>query len=327
MKPREIGGYFELELPVHIGFLHDDGVLLNSGRCALEYVLLALGDVKRVYVPYYTCDVVMEPIEKLAVPYTFYHINQNLEIKDLPKLENDELLIYTNYFGIKDEYVKRLAGQYGNQLIVDNAQAWFSEPIKGVSTFYSPRKYVGIPDGGVAYCPKTLNVLKFEQDYSYDRCLHLLKRIDLGATSGYSDFRENSGKMVRQPVRRMSKLTMTLLSNIDFEEIKKKRIENFKHLHESLKRFNQYDIPDLTSFECPMVYPFYTNDIGLRLRLIENSVFVATYWPNVRDWCTSEEEEHKLTELLLPLPIDQRYDANDMDLIIKLIYENCNNWR
>ena len=63
-----IGGYFELELPDSGGFLHNDGVLLNSGRNALEYVLRALGEVKGLFIPYYTCDVVMEPVEKLGLP-------------------------------------------------------------------------------------------------------------------------------------------------------------------------------------------------------------------------------------------------------------------
>ena len=148
-----IGGYFELELPDHGGFLHDNGVLLNSGRNALEYVLMALGDVKHLYIPYYTCDVVLEPIGKLCIPYSYYHINQKLEIESLPSLQSGDYLIYTNYFGIKDEYVKVLAGYYGTSLIVDNAQAWFATPIAGVSTIYSPRKFVGLPDGGIEAQP------------------------------------------------------------------------------------------------------------------------------------------------------------------------------
>ena len=102
MQP--IGGYFELELTNRGGFLHDDGVLLNSGRNALEYIFRALGDVRHIYVSYYTCDVVLEPIAKLNIPYNFYHINQSFELDVLPALNAGEYLIYTNYFGIKDEY-------------------------------------------------------------------------------------------------------------------------------------------------------------------------------------------------------------------------------
>jgi hypothetical protein len=39
---KEIGGYFNLELNSHGGFLHDDGILLNSCRNALELVFISM---------------------------------------------------------------------------------------------------------------------------------------------------------------------------------------------------------------------------------------------------------------------------------------------
>ena len=83
IKP--IGGYFEWEFPANTGlFPHSDGVLLNSGRHSLEYILKSLGEIRRIWIPYYTCDVVLQPIERLGIPYTFYHINRDLKLaKDL----------------------------------------------------------------------------------------------------------------------------------------------------------------------------------------------------------------------------------------------------
>ena len=319
MTPVGIGGYFELELPDRGGFIHDDGVLLNSGRNALEYVLMALGDVKHLYVPYYTCNVVLEPIEKMDIPYSFYHINQKLEIEGLPSLQKGDYVIYTNYFGVKDEYVKILASHYGLHLIVDNAQAWFAEPIIGVNTIYSPRKFVGLPDGGVAYCTKHLDENDFVQDVSFERCSHLLKRIDMGASKGYSDFKENSHKLRNQPIRRMSKLTMAMLASIDFETIKRKRTDNFKQLHEALKGSNGFEVPEMSSFECPMVYPYLSKDTLLRQRLIDNKIFVATYWPNVKKWAKKGEIEYELVEKLIPIPIDQRCGVKEMDIVKNLV--------
>ena len=314
----EIGGYFELELPKRGGFLHDDGVLLNSGRNALEYVLRSMPDVRHLWIPYYTCDSILEPITKLGIPYTFYHINERLELKDGLALQDGDYLLYTNYFGIKDSYVKQLAMQYGSQLIVDNAQAWFAEPIEGVCTTYSPRKYVGIPDGGIAYCPKGLDVNQFEQDRSFDRCSHLLKRIDVGAEEGYADFKANDQTLCNQPIRKMSKLTKALLSSIDFEEVKRKRIANFRYLHEALKCTNKYDVPEMTSFACPMVYPYLTDDISLRQKLIDNKLFVATYWPNVMEWAKDGMLERELMERLLPIPCDQRFGEEKIQRILNI---------
>lgn len=319
MRIGGIGGYFELELPKCGGFFHDDGALLNSGRNALEYVFLALGDVKHLYVPYYTCDVVLEPVEKLGIPFTFYPINLNLEIEEKPSLQNGEYLIYTNYFGIKDEYVKKLADRYGSRLIVDNAQAWFAAPVNGVSSIYSPRKYVGVPDGGVAYCPKSICENMFAQDFSFERCSHLLKRLELDPLEGYADFKANSKQLVSQPVKRMSGLTRKLLASIDFEVVKNRRRTNFEYLHELLKNTNHFEMPSMDLFACPMVYPYLTDDKAMRKRLIENKVFVATYWPNVKVWTNEEMLENELTECLLPIPIDQRYAEEEMESIFEII--------
>lgn len=319
MTTEGIGGYFELELPYRGGFLHDDGVLLNSGRNALEYVMLALGDVKNVFIPYYTCDVVLEPIKRLGIRYSFYSINKALEIEPLPSLQSGDYLIYTNYFGIKDEYVKVLADYYGTSLIVDNAQAWFAEPIAGVSTIYSPRKFVGLPDGGIAYCTKHIDESSFVQDVSCERCTHLLKRIDLCPSEGYADFRENSKQLIGQPIKWMSSLTRRLLSSIDFEVVKNRRRDNFECLHKCLSKQNLFEMPSMDMFECPMVYPYLTEDASLRQKLIEDKVFVATYWPNVKDWTTSEMIESAMVEQLIPIPCDQRYCEKEMLRIVSLI--------
>lgn len=314
-----IGGYFELELPKRRDFPHNDGVLLNSGRNALECVLLALGNVRHVWVPYYTCDVVLEPMNKHKIPYSFYSINQNLEIDQLPSLQSGEYLLYTNYYGIKDKYVKKLASHFNSQLIVDNAQAWFAEPIEGVNTVYSPRKYVGLPDGGVAYCIKHIDEIKFEQDFSNERCSHLLKRIDVGASESYSDFKLNSKRLDGQPIKRMSRLTQRILSSIDFGVVKSVRNRNFEFLHGHLGKTNLFKVPLKSSFTCPMVYPYLTDDRGLRQKLIDNKVFVATYWPNVSDWASEDMLERRLTEMLIPIPCDQRYGIEEMKAIINLV--------
>lgn len=316
-----IGGYFELELVRKNGFIHDNGVLLNSGRNALEYVLKSLPQVHRLWIPYFTCEVVLSPLNKLGVDYSYYHIDNSLEIKDNIALKQGDYILYTNYFGIKDEYLISLVDKYSDRLIVDNAQAWYSEPINGVNTVYSPRKFVGIPDGGVAYCNTKEVSFVNEQDLSYDRFSHLIKRVDLGPTEAYMDFKENGNKLLNLPIRQMSKLTRFILSSIDFDAIKRRRIDNFCFLHEKLNKYNEFIIPVISSFACPMVYPFFTENRSLKKKLIDNKIFVATYWPNVLEWCKPEDWEYKFTNNTCFLPIDQRYGEKEMERIIDIINE------
>lgn len=314
---RELGGYFELELEKRDGFIHDNGLLVNTGRNALELILRNLPSDSKVYVPKYTCDVVLEPFAKLGIPYIFYSINKSLEIESDLKLGANEYLLYTNYFGVKDSYVRELWERYSDKVIVDNAQALYALPTK--MCFYSPRKFVGIPDGGIAYFNNQISLEGYEQDFSYDRCFHLLKRLDIDAGAGYSDFKTTATMLRNQPIKRMSRLTKALLGSIDFAKIRTIRLENFLLLHSVLKDYNKLVINDLNELSCPMVYPFMTDDVTLRQRLIDNKIFVATYWPNIYDWCDEGDVEYALCQNILPLPIDQRYNKEDINRIISLI--------
>ena len=68
-----------------------------------------------------------------------------------------------------------------------------------------------------------------------------------------------------------------------------------------------------------MVYPYWTDDASLRQKLIENKVFVATYWPNVKEWTKNGMLEYDLAEKLIPLPVDQRYDIKEMEIMKNIV--------
>ena len=312
-----IGGYFSLELPLREEY-HKDAIKLNTGRNCLEYILRAR-KYKKVYIPYYTCEAVMEPINKLGIPYEFYHIDIHFEIRDRFTLKDEEALLYTNYFGLKQRYVVQLAEKTGNRLIVDNTQAFYAKPIAGIDTFYTCRKFFGVADGAYLYTDKLLDE-EFELDESYDRMAHLLKRIDLSAEQGFADFRKVDDVLNKQSIRRMSKLTQRIMQSIDYETAAKKRRENYQMLHEVFGEENKLQL-SLDEDAIPMVYPFLAPIKGLREKLIENKVFVARYWPNVLEWTTKDDIEYLLAYQMQPLPIDQRYGEEDMNRIIHIIEE------
>lgn len=316
---KEIGGYFELELPEPDLSKVPSGRLVNSGRHALEYIIRSSTDkIKCIWLPHYSCDVVLEPLVRCGVDFKYYHVNYSLEIADDISLSDGEYIIVNNYFGIKDEYMSTVSAKYGDRLIIDNAQAFYCPLIGGTYSIYSPRKFFGLPDGGIAS-----GVTGFKEDLhagdSFNRCSHLLKRIDTGASSGYQDFKTNSRQLKEEPLTAMSNLTRRMLGSIDFDRVRTKRRRNFKTLHAALAISNRLTLPDTDSFACPMVYPFLTDDADLRQRLIANKVFVATYWPDLLSQCNHDSTEYHLARNLLPLPIDQRYGEDEMKTIIKII--------
>lgn len=316
---KAIGGYFELADRECGIFPHSDGILLNTGRTALEYILRNIPEIKGIWIPYYTCEVVLEPIKKLNIPYFFYHININFEIAENFELEDGQYIIVNNYYGIKDAYIKTLYQSYGNRLIVDCAQAFFAEPISNTMSFYSCRKFVGVADGGVAYGVSDNLYYSYAVDDSSDHNSHLMIRRNHGAEAGFHDYQINERKLDNQPIRRMSNETKDILNHIDYKRIISSRRNNFEYLHKALCDLNMLKIPSFDSFVCPMVYPFYSEDIDLKKHLIQNKIFVATYWVNVLEWCKSNDLEYEFTTHIVPLPIDQRYGIEDLDRIVKVI--------
>ncbi|SEJ29103.1 hypothetical protein SAMN04488018_1229 [Myroides marinus] len=314
----EIGGYFELELESKSEYLHFNLLKVNSGRNALE-LILRNKKVNKVFIPYYTCDVILEPLEKLGLNYEFYDVDENLEpIMDCNLLKDEDSVLYTNYFGIKDKFIKKFSKDFGKgQLIIDNAQALFSRPLTKWCSFYSPRKFVGVSDGG--YISNLSYNITLEQDLSHERMLHLLKRIECGANVGYKDFIANDEKLKFNDTRAMSILTEKILSSIDYDLVKKKRLENFNFLHNYLENNNLLKI-DIDEECVPLVYPFRVLNGGvLRKKLIDNKVYCAKYWPNVENWCDEEKFSYRLADEIVALPIDQRYSQRDMLKIIKVI--------
>lgn len=314
MNDKAIGGYFSLELPL-LSEYHNNAIKLNSGKNAFEYILRSRS-ISKIYVPYYTCSVIFKPIKLLDIEYEFYHINDKFEISTDIKVNDDEAILYTNYYGLKDEYINKICKIYGDRLIVDNAQSFYSKPLKNVDTFYSCRKFFGVLDGGYAYVSNTPDIC-LRKSTSYERMTYLLKRIDTSAEDAFGDYRRDC-HLGELPIQHMSSITQRIMQSINYKDIAIKRRANFNFLAECLGSSNKLDIHTTDNLN-PLVYPYLVDNKGLADYLISNRVYIAKYWPNVLDYCCNDTLEFEFATCLIPLPIDQRYDKNDMDTIIRLI--------
>lgn len=317
-----IGGYFFLE--INDGReRHSDALRLNAGRYALEYILKAR-KYRKVYLPYYICDSVLQPIERCSVAYEFYHINEQLEPVIKLQVKDDEVVLYVNYFGLKNGFASTFCYSYKNT-ILDQTQAFYSEQGNiyrdktiQCDTFYSCRKYFGVPDGAYLYTDCLLEK-EIPQDESFERMTFLTKRIDRSAQEGYADFHANDKALSAVGMRRMSKLTEVMMKGIDYNAKADRRIRNFHVLRKALEESNRFKWA-MDYGTVPMVYPYYVeNGAELRQKLIDNQVFCARYWPNVLEWCSPGTLEYQLAENLVCLPVDQRYGEEDMKYMIEQI--------
>ena len=300
-KAQAIGGYFELDGGGGTSPL-PNGVLLNSGRNALRHIVRKLG-VTRIHVPYYTCPVVWDALKAEGCKLEFYEIGQ--DFKPQICFPKQDYVLYTNYFGCCGGIVDELADDYPN-LIVDCAQAYYAKP-KGRASFSSPRKFFGVPDGGVAY---GVDADSYEEDVSDSRVGHLIERRKHGATPyGYELFRTAESSLDCAEVRTISRFTRESLTRVNLEKAGERRRKNFAYMLKCLPTTFPLALAD---DDVPMIYPYMTGNPQLRSTMINDKIFVAFYWAGVRN-------SRGLQERILPLPIDQRYDEKDMKRIVEVV--------
>lgn len=306
---KEIGGYIEMD--TYLGkMLHADGIKLNCGRNALAYLLEAKG-IQKILMPKFMCNSCDRILEGHDVTVEYYSIGQ--DFKPIVPARSDWLYVVNYYGQLSNAYLASL----GDRIIVDNAQAYFQEPIPGTDTLYTCRKFFGVADGAILYTNKTIVIEA--QDESFRRMGFLLGRFERSASEFYAAYVENNQIFTNEPIKRMSKLTENLLHGIDYKGVCKRRTDNFAFLHEHLGKRNKLH---LTIPEGAFMYPLYMeNGAEIRKALQKEKIYIPILWPAVFDRCSNNEPEYDMAKNILPLPVDQRYGKTDMEHIVKQIEE------
>lgn len=320
MSAAAIGGYFELELPAQRTQVFPDALRFQSARSAF-YALLHAGRPRRVWMPRYLCDTMYAPLEELGIDCRQYSIDESFGIAAELALGEGEWLYYVNYFGVHDSHVDAVLARFGRErVVVDNCQAFFSSPRPCVATIYSPRKFFGVPDGGLLLTDIEVDLPAQRDTGSLLRSAHLVERMAASPEAGYASYKAAEHSLEQLAPRRMSQLTDTILSTVDLDLIRSKRNDNFRALHAELASHNRC-ILDMAQIDGPLCYPLLIDAPGLREHLIASRVFVATYWPDVRGRVEATAAEAMLVDQLLPLPCDQRYGAAEMTRVARTCLE------
>ena len=303
---REIGGYIELD--TYSGrMLHEGAVALNCGRSCLAYLIEAK-QIKKLLLPYFMCDSVLQLCEKYHVQMRFYHIGRDLlPVGAVPAA--DEWLYVMNYYGqLPEGYPAQLKAQYG-RVIADYAQAYFLPPEAGVDTLYTCRKFFGVADGAFLYTD-CAPARAYGTDESFDRMRFLLGRYERTASEFYAEYSANNHRFAEAPVLYMSRLTANLLHAVDYDAVKRRRTENFAQYHAALGAVNQLSLRET---EGAFAYPLLVeNGAELRAALQQKKIYIPTLWPNVVHDNPADSTEYDMAKNILPLPCDQRYGAEEI---------------
>ncbi|MDO4564019.1 MAG: hypothetical protein Q4C04_00200 [Clostridia bacterium] len=314
----EIGGYIELD-DFKGKEYYPDLLALNSARNAVVYLIKAR-NIKKLCIPYFLCDCVSRVCVENNCEVIYYHVGLNFRPDSEFAPPADSWLYLVNYYGqLSDDEILEFKRKYPC-MILDNVQAFFQEPIGGIDTIYTCRKYFGVPDGAYLSTNARIDDV-LDMDRSADRMMHLLGRYEGVAGDFYGAYQSAEEEHYKLPLRLMSKLTHNILRAIDYEVVRHKRNENWRILSTALSSINKLA---LKTPEAPFMYPLYVeNGAAIRKRLIQKHIYIPTLWQDVMK-VDSNDLERDMAQNILPLPIDQRYGAEDMFKLINAVDEEGN---
>lgn len=323
--PAEFGGYFGLDLPC-TDDLYPQALKFQSGRAAIRAAIEGAG-IERVMLPAYVCDSVIKAVADSGATVETYSLDESLYPKDLPRqLPERCALLYVNYFGLCQKSIARLLNDIpADQLIIDNSQALFAPHEAVLATIYSPRKFVGVPDGGLLLTsPSLIPALPAEEDKaSIERMNSLLIRMAYSAREGFADFQKIAISLQDTTPLAMSRLTRRLMKSIPWDQVVKRRRENFKVMAQKLGDINNMHW-ELGEHDVPMCYPLTLRggEIDkIKAELVARNIFVPVYWQDALHRIAHNSIEVTLAKETLFLPIDQRMECVQIQQLSNLILE------
>lgn len=314
---REIGGYLELE-QFSGPTLHEGDVALNCGRSCFEY-LVELRGVRTVWLPDFLCSSVPNLCHKVGVAARTYRIGEGFKPAYDFEVAEGEWLYLVDYYGqLTRGDVETAIDASGGHLIVDESQGYYREPWEGADTLYTCRKWFGVADGAFLHARDGRRLdREIPRSESFDKMGFVLGRFERAAGEFFAESKENNARFADEPMAGMSALTENLLRAVDYGAAKERRLANWAVLDAALGASNRLS---LVAPEAPFMYPYMVADAeGARGRMAAEGVFVPMLWPNVLGDPDAGSTAIGFSSDILPLPVDQRYGADDMERILEVL--------
>jgi hypothetical protein len=316
-----IGGYFGFEKELFLQESPSVYPLVDCGRSALFWILND-SRPEKIYLPFFSCHVLLDVLRQLNIRWEFLSLNSDFEVEQIPFLRENEVLIYINFFGLKEAYAKKLSVQLGTQVIIDNTHSLFSSGYESSWSFNSLRKFFGLPDGAQILGPKgtsaDINHLEVNSHYRFE---HLTKRLEGCVEEGYAIFKENEAMTWKhRSCRQISNMGRLLFSGLDSAYVREQRRSNFYFLHKALGSTNQLSASLFSDPEAvPFSYPYLPFRPIEHESLWDAKIFAPKLWPECIGPQTEFFNEHRWASSILHLPIDHRYSEDEMGRILSVI--------
>lgn len=350
LSPEEVGESSAHFNPEVYGCEGTDFVWTSTGRSAISLILqsieIEVPQRKRAILPVFTCHTVVDPFVRAGFEIFPYYIGSDLVVDEeyLQKLIKDvkpSVLLFHNYFGFETFRLSSTTWDYLNYfntlVIEDCTQSLYSRFPKSRADFFvaSIRKWSGVPDGGFAVrskgyfnhrpivYDKILEKAKVEASLlKYDYIVH-----QKGSKKAFMDAFSMAENRINQQkeIFSIAPVSSYVQRHLDVKDLCRRRVQNYTQLYDAL-----YDKSDLnTVFSSlkhyddviPLYFPVYCDDRKrVQSILASHDIYAPILWPCPKEYAGIEDATIRyIYDHLLCIPIDQRYDCDDMNRIIEVL--------
>lgn len=328
-------------------------VFTASGREAIELALISLerekpGIKKCCLMPGYMCDSVFLPFQHRGWELIFYSVDRDLlsygeELFRLALEHDPGLILIHPYYGTDTcrelRVHLRALRKSGICVMEDVTQAYYLKEGGKDADFVvgSLRKWYAIPDGGFVATdiPLAEDVLEEGEAYAQERLVPLTEKWKYLHDETFAQMSEEERQERKKTfleknraleealdrccgIRRMSRLSQSILAKTDEAAAAAKRAENDNHLYEKvMERKGLRPILPKKDGKAPLYFPVYAREREeLQRFLRERDIYAPVLWPlGVENRNALMGDEDYIYRHMLALPVDQRYGPEEMERI------------
>jgi dTDP-4-amino-4,6-dideoxygalactose transaminase len=303
-----------------------DTWFLHNARSALHALWASLHP-RTVWLPAYVCVDVAAAVPR-DVPTRYYPVGDSLapDVAWLDAYVRDgDHVLAVDYFGRPppDDFLAFVASRPRVGWVEDAAQALDAmDRPWGDWLLFSPRKVVGVPDGGILVArSKPLPDLATTSLRDFSFVLPSLARFEDADENDndrwYADYVRVEAAQ-RVGIESMSRLSLAMLDACDVSADTAVRRRNYATLHERLAQWAYFT--DRAATFTPLGFPVRVPSAeALCASLLEHRIFAARHWRELPSDPAEFPDAHALAGELVTLPCDYRYGDAAMQRVADIV--------
>ena len=297
-----------------------NGTYLINGRSALLLILKEIKkkfDINKILVPYFACPSIIETIKYSKIKFDYYDYNLEKKKIILHNQKNVAILII-HYFGSINNNLKFRNCKFIK--IEDFSHLFLNQKLleksKNSYIYASLRKHTHLQYG--AWVNKKF---KIKEINIKTKKLIINNQKNLSQILNKNEY-QTAGEKFNKTIEKkyiLKKLPLNLRKNflkINWYFIRNRRVKNLEYLKKKVYKFSNFRFLRIKNNYFPLNFFILSNQRDqIKKFLYNKGIYTSIHWkiPKNKKFVFS----CKLSNQILSLPIDQRYNLEHMNYIIK----------